>query len=168
MTLDIHSLWTDKSVKWIIRFFSALFLILIGFKIYSLLTFNDRVHQPVSSISPKIITKNTSEDKIINSSLFGDYVPTDLTTAEIKQSMLNVDIAGVLFADNVGNSQVIIRGAGGDEHNYRVGDTIPGGAVIKRIMVDGILVDYNNALERLNLQKNKLTFEPPAQPLFKD
>ncbi len=117
---------------------------------------------------PPLKVQSQSNDKIIYSSLFGDYVPTDLNEADIKQSMLNVELVGILFADKIEDSQVIIRDAGGEERNYRIGDSISGGAVIKRIMVDGILVEHNGSLERLNLPKQDLSFEPVARPLIEE
>ena len=48
---------------------------------------------------------------------------------------------------------------------YKIGDKIPGGAIIKRIMAGGVLAERNGALESLSLPKNDLTFEPVAKPL---
>ena len=48
---------------------------------------------------------------------------------------------------------------------FRVGDTIPGDAVIKRIMPDGVLLMREGVMESLSLPKNELIFEPPPKPM---
>lgn len=67
--------------------------------------------------------------------------------------------------NNLENSQVIIRLANGEEKNYKVDDKIPGGALIKKIMSGGILVEHNGSLESVSLPKTELMFEPVAKPL---
>lgn len=100
----------------------------------------------------------------LNTAFFGDYVP-NLNDAEVKQSMLDLTVVGIMFDNHEKLSHVIIRTAGGREQTFGVGDSLPGGAVIKRITPDGVLIRRNGSLERLNLPKSGLTFEPPAKPL---
>ena len=100
--------------------------------------------------------------------LFGDYVPLNLSEADIKQSMLDVQVVGILFAAKENESQVILRVGGGKEEPYSVGDSLPGGAIIKRISSEGIVVLHNGALESLSFPKNELIFDKPAKPLIKN
>lgn len=100
--------------------------------------------------------------------LFGDYVPTNLADAEIKQSMLDLEIVGIMFDDDPKHSQVIIRAGGGQEKIYSVGDSLPGDVVIKKISTNGVVVLHNGALESLSLPKNELIFEAPAKPLIEE
>ena len=100
--------------------------------------------------------------------LFGDYVPINLSEADIKQSMLDVELVGIMYSANEKESQVIIRAGGGEEKSYLIGDTLPGGAVIKRISEKGVVVLHNGALESLSLPKNELIFEAPAKPLIEE
>ncbi|CEG56406.1 type II secretion system protein N [Legionella fallonii] len=166
MKFDIHYLVSSKYAKWIVIGFISLFSLLIVFE-YSKLVFP----VGVTSIAPGANTlsgNKTKEDTsnyILNSSLFGVYVPNDLNEGNVKKSMLNVTLVGILLGDVSKESQVIIRASGGEENTYRIGDKIPGGAVIKRIMAHGILVERNGALESLSLPKNDLIFEPAAEPL---
>ncbi len=101
----------------------------------------------------------------LNTTFFGYYVPKNLSDADVKQSMLDLTVVGILFAESEEASHVIIRAAGGREQTFGVGDALPGGAIIKRITSNGVLIGRNGALESLSLQKNALTFEPPAKPL---
>ena len=120
-------------------------------------------HVPLTEI------KNEVKPKFLNAGLttlfFGEYVPKNLNDLDVKQSMLNLKVVGILYSDSEKNSNVIIRTSEGREQTYRVGDSLPGGAVIKRITPDGVLVVRKGALERLSLPKNELIFEAPAKPL---
>ena len=113
----------------------------------------------------KIKEKTTSLNARLNTTFFGDYVPTSLNDADVKQSMLDLKVVGIMFATSEKASHVIILTAGGDEKTFFVGDSLPGGAVIKRITPDGVLIRRNGVLESLTLPKNALTFDAPAQPL---
>ncbi|WP_454780594.1 type II secretion system protein N [Legionella sp. WA2022007384] len=164
MKFDIQALFSAKYAQWIIIALISLFSILIITE-YATLIFSPANMQTesVTTNEMPVIAKQNSFDAILHSSLFGVYVSDNLTT--IKKSMLNVTLVGILFANQINDSQVIIRSADGEENTYKLGDTIPGGAVIKRIMASGILVERNGALESLSLPKNELIFEPVAKPL---
>ncbi|MBA2656116.1 MAG: general secretion pathway protein GspC [Tatlockia sp.] len=128
---------------------------------------------PVQSIKKPELVSKVQEPVHANSPLFkiamfGDYVPVNLSEADIKQSMLDVQVLGILFAKEENQSQVILRVGGGKEETYTVGDSLAGGAIIKRISAEGILVLHNGALESLSLPKNELIFDQPAKPLIKD
>jgi general secretion pathway protein C len=97
--------------------------------------------------------------------LFGDYVP-DIATADIKQSTLDVRVVGIMYSLKKESAQVLLQEAGGEERTYIMGDTLKGGAVIKRIEKTGVIVLYKGALERLKLPKNELHFDEPEKPLF--
>ncbi|GEM_PF-1778296 len=97
--------------------------------------------------------------------LFGDYVPSNLDAAGIRQSMLNLKVVGIVFAENENDSQVILQQENGQEYFFRVGDELPGGGVIKRITIEGVLVLRAGDLERLSLPRDELNFEAPAEPM---
>lgn len=166
MKFDIHYLFSPRYAKWIIISLISLFSLLIIYE-YSTLLF------PVTNIqstsNPKTeLSGNQKQDSfkdILNASLFGVYVPNDLNEDNVKQSMLNVTLVGIMFADKLEESQVIIRSASGEEKTYKIGDKIPGGAIVKRITASGVLVERNGALESLSLPRNDLIFEPIAKPM---
>jgi general secretion pathway protein C len=109
-----------------------------------------------------------SNSPLFTTALFGDYVPANLSEADIKQSTLDVQVVGIMFAAKENESQVVLRVGGGKEDYYVVGDTLPGGAIIKRISSEGVVVLHNGALESLSLPKNELIFDVPAKPLIKE
>jgi general secretion pathway protein C len=166
MKFDIHYLFSLQYTKWIIIGLISLFSLLIIYE-YTTLFFPGEV-SPISSSangSAESKIKQDTSNYILNSTLFGVYVPNDLNEGNVKKSMLNVTLVGILLGDVSKESQVIIRSAGGEENTYKIGDKIPGGAVIKRIMAGGILVERHGTLESLSLPKNDLIFEPLAEPL---
>ncbi|MBA2711379.1 MAG: general secretion pathway protein GspC [Tatlockia sp.] len=105
---------------------------------------------------------------LFTTALFGDYLPVNLSDAVIKQSSLDIQVVGIMFAAKESESQVVLRVGGGKENYYVLGDTLPGGAIIKRISSEGVVVLHNGALESLSLPKNELIFDEPAKPLIKD
>ncbi len=112
---------------------------------------------------PAAIPLNTHAP-LFNKPLFGIYQPI-IDEKDIKQSMLSLQIVGIMYSELVSQSQVVLKSADGDEQTYVIGDTLPGGAVIKKITANGIVVLYNGELQRLTLPKNELIFAPPAKPL---
>lgn len=98
--------------------------------------------------------------------LFGEYLPKQFGDMQIKRSTLDLRVVGILYSTRTQDSQVILRTASGVEQPYKIGDTLPGGATIKQISADGVLVMHKGELESLSLPKNKLIFEPPSKGLF--
>ena len=101
----------------------------------------------------------------LTQAFFGQYIPKAIDDAGVKESMLNVQVVGVLFAVPESDSQVILKIARGKEQTFGIGDTVPGGAVIKRITTQGVLVERKGAMESLTLPKNELIFDAQAKPL---
>ncbi len=99
---------------------------------------------------------------------FGNYVPKNLNTTDVKQSLLNLKVVGIMLAKPEKDSQVILHTAGGRDQTFRVGDTLPGGVIIKQITPDGVFVERKGELESLSFPKNELIFEAPAKPLTED
>lgn len=167
MKVDFHYLWSGKYAQWIaialISFFSS--LIIIEFFSLRFTPIQAQIApEPGKGVIP-VAQKEDSFNDIIKASLFGVYVSNDLSDGSVKKSMLNVTLVGILFAGNMEDSQVIIRAENGEEKTYKIGDTIPGDAVVKRITANGVLVERQGALESLSLPKNELIFEPVAKPL---
>ncbi|MFI4919442.1 MAG: type II secretion system protein N [Legionellales bacterium] len=166
MKLDIHYLFSAKYAQWITIGFIALFSTLIVVEFAQFIFYP--ITTSVSSLSDKhteTAVKQGSSQDILSASLFGIYVPNDLNDSSVKKSMLHVTLVGILLADKLDDSQVIIRSASGEEKTYKTGDSVPGGAIIKRIIPGGILVERNGILESLSFPKNNLTFEPAPKPL---
>jgi general secretion pathway protein C len=105
------------------------------------------VEKPSVSIQPIIEKKQVVDNKPVTTPLFGEFVPNYLKATDVKESTLNLQVVGVLYSPNEKIAQVIIRTASGVEHTYKIGDTLSGGAVIKRITPDGVLVNHDGVLE---------------------
>lgn len=118
-------------------------------------------HLDSTSTSSPVVNKSQSQPLNINSilktPLFGDYVPNNLN--EIRKSRLDIKVVGILLATREEESTVILQTAGGHEQAYQVGNSIPGGGMIKRITNEGVLIRRDGALESLSLPKNELIFE---------
>ncbi len=114
-----------------------------------------------------ISTVFTQEDlqAALKRPLFGSYVPTHLDEAGVKESLLQLTVVGILFDTSQTTSQVIIRTSSGTEQSFEVGDVLPGGVIIKRITHEGVLIEHDGEMERLNLPTDILKFEAPAKPL---
>lgn len=121
----------------------------------------------------KARTKNTHDKAVSDRErttiarhpLFGEYVPSNLDAAGVRQSMLNLKVVGIVFSENENDSEVVLQEENGQEHFFHVGDSLPGGGVIKRITTEGVLVLRAGGLERLSLPKEELNFEAPPQPM---
>lgn len=168
MKFDFHYLLTAKYAQWISFALIALFSILIIAESFSLRWSPANVPIVSESLNIPVATTENTFDSVLQSALFGVYVSNDLNENSVKKSMLNVTLVGILLANKKENSQVIIRAANGEEKTYHIGDTIPGDAMIKRIMAGGVLVERHGTLESLSLPKDELTFEPIPAPLKED
>lgn len=118
-------------------------------------------HRPTSH-------KQSGLQKTLNLPIFGDYVPKALVDVDVKPSGLDLLLVGIVFSANHQESQAIISVPGGPTQNFSVGDSVPGGAKIKQITPDGVLLEHAGELESLSLPKNELTFEPLPEPLSQE
>ena len=98
-------------------------------------------------------------DAMLGLPLFGEYIPKQFGDMTIKKSNLNLHVVGILFSKRQRDSHVILRSENGMEQTFKIGDTIPGGAVIKQISADGVLLAHDGELESLFLPKNELIFD---------
>jgi general secretion pathway protein C len=166
MTFDVHYLWSLRHTRGFVQALLSLLILLILIEWAFVFIAPTTATTPITADAiPKPIKQIDSLDDILQASLFGEYVPHSLNEAHVKKSMLQVSISGIMFSDKKQGSEVIIRLSNGEEKTYKVGDTLPGGVVIKRITADGVLVERHGILESLSLPKNDLTFEPVPKPL---
>jgi general secretion pathway protein C len=168
MKFDSSYFWSPKYAKWIIISLSVFLFLLIILKVTSLIGFRKEMRVAMSQDPAPIQKKALPLNAHVNTELFGTYVPADLNADEVTESKLQLELVGILFADNKDDSQVIIRAPNGIDKTYGLGDIVPGNAIIKRIMPNGVLVEREGVLESLMLPKNELKFEPVPAPLIKD
>lgn len=107
--------------------------------------------------------QHTNVKKSLQYPLFGVYLPEG--DREIKLSSLNIKVVGVVFSNNPENSHVLVELADNEHKIYKVGDVLPGDAQIKKITNNGLVIWYNNRLERINLPLDELEYNPQESPL---
>lgn len=150
-------------IIFILAFFAFIWEIISGFH---------HSEQAKTENEPSNLVANSApisaSSQLFTTALFGVYVPVNLSDSDIKESMLDVQVVGIMYSSKNSESQVVLKVAGGKEKNYVVGDSLAGGAIIKRITKEGVVVLHNGVLESLNLPKNKLIFDAPAKPLVKE
>lgn len=164
----ILTIFSHSPEKALAIFVSMVALILLLLQLFSIL-------QPLKQTTAgQKITNSPTEKSIITADsslfstpLFGDYLPNPSDTT-IRQSSLDIELAGIMYSVNPKDSQVLIRINGGNDSFYVIGDELPGGAVIKQINKKGIVIFYHGVLESVSLPKHTLLFDKPAQPLFKE
>lgn len=108
------------------------------------------------------LTKNSP---VFNVHLFGSYIPLDLGSGKIKQSVLEAEVVGILFSDEASQTKAILRWRDGKEKSYSIGDTLQEGAIVKKILANEIVVLHHGALESLSLPKNPLRFRDLSKPV---
>ncbi|MCP4409060.1 MAG: type II secretion system protein GspC [Gammaproteobacteria bacterium] len=83
------------------------------------------------------------------------------------KTRLNLNLRGVLASDDE-NAMAIIASGGANERFYHLGDAIPGGATLKAVYPDRVLLERNAQMETLPLPKSENTgieiakTQPPA------
>lgn len=166
MKFDFPYFLNGKNTQWMLVSIIVFFSLLIFNNIFSIrlspLSTMDKT--PINDKTVQPFRKN-SYTAILNSPLFGIYIPDNIADGGVKKSLLNVTVAGILLSNKTEHSQVIIRSANNEETVYQIGDTIPGDALVKRITANDVIVEHDGNIERLSLPKNGLNFEPAIEPL---
>jgi len=91
--------------------------------------------------------------------LFGvvDAAPDKEEQAPITapETRLNLTLKGLVALDAQEEALAIIAPGRGDEQAYRVGDTVPGGAILHEILPDRVILKRGGRFETLTLPKEK-------------
>lgn len=95
--------------------------------------------------------------------LFGDYGVIRAGMLPITE--LDLKLEGVFYATDPKRSLVLVSSPNVKLKPYRVGDKLPGGAKIKEILPNGVIIDYDNQLQNLPLKKPTLEFAPKPKGL---
>ena len=113
----------------------------------------------VSSGMPRIAGSQAGHDpvnQIRSAHLFGVAEDTAATQAAVNAPKTSLDLTLLGVAAGAGQfpSQAIIaNGSNQNQHTYSVGATLPGGAVIRNIEADRVVIAHNGRLESLPLPK---------------
>lgn len=108
--------------------------------------------------------------------LFGKFEPpkAPVAAAEMPVTPLNLTLRGVVAADNPASARAIVADQGGKEDYFGIGADLPGGAKLKEIHTDRIILTRNNQDEVLRLPREgvaenipvavPVSVTPPAPP----
>ena len=111
-------------------------------------------------------TNNAAIQQIAAWHLFGDPAEQPQVQAppeeEIPETKLNLVLRGVMAVEDEGRAQAIIAKPGGDEQHYGVGDSLPGGAVLKEIKPASVILLRNGQFETLSLPKEQVEVQRSA------
>ncbi|MCK4870120.1 MAG: hypothetical protein KAS93_03320 [Gammaproteobacteria bacterium] len=154
---DIQNIMQDRRLPLAL---AALFILLALFSVISLgrmlfVSF-DSVH--VSLKSEHVFIEKIPP--IASWHLFGSYEDAQLPTTQLDLTLQGVFVAGE------GESQALISVGSGSGSLYGIGDTVPGGAKIDKILPERVILRHNGKLETLPILRPKLQLAPGPQDLF--
>ena len=110
--------------------------------------------QPSQVIKPIVVEKLPN---IAAMHLFGEYKPTMLDPSSLPETTLNLTLIGTFMAIPEKLSEADIR-ANGEETVYAMGDALPGGATITKILPDSVVLQHNGRLEYCRYLRMGLTW----------
>lgn len=145
--------------------------VMMGYELISGAITYYRVHSDLNivSVHPEVrrtsVKTQSTMQKNLRVPVFGEYIPKALVDLDVKPSGLDLSLVGIVFSPNRKESQVIINSPGNPTQTFSTGDLVPGGAKIKQITPDGVVLEHDGELESLSLPKNELIFEPVPEPL---
>ncbi len=145
-------------------------LLLIALLAQSLaqLTWQVLPSQPVQPIAmPRSVSHSPAEQagstdvsRISQWHLFGEIqkaAPKVVAQAtEAPDTQLNLKLRGLLASSDPVAARAIIADGKGSEEAYKVGQKLPGNAVLREIYTDRVILEYRGRLEALRLPKDSL------------
>ena len=112
----------------------------------------------VSQQSQNKYKRQTSRN-IASFKLFGNSQKstekTPIVTKKLPKTTLNLRLTGVLLSDIDSNAGALIQGPDNETINYKVGDELPGGALLKKVLNDRVVVERSGHLENLMFVESK-------------
>lgn len=119
---------------------------------------------PVSSISGARGAVTKPPAAMVNMAqwhLFGEALkevpkPVQQQAVDAPDTTLNLKLHGVLASKNPAAARAIIADGKGVEEAYSVNGNLPGGAILREIYADRVILEYRGRLEALRLPKESL------------
>ncbi|WP_367605839.1 type II secretion system protein N [Legionella sp. W05-934-2] len=153
---------TLTRITWLLVVF---FLLLSIWHLTSYVQYGRNPSLETTSVNPNLGAGHSiNRERIVASPYFGQYLPED--AKDIQQADLDFVLVGVLYSENVKDSQVIVRQSNQEEKFYHMNDSLPGGAVVKKITENSVIILYDGKLQQLSLPKDSLAFEPKPKSLL--
>lgn len=105
------------------------------------------------------VTRTAPDTTIVQAHLFGTAAAPEVVSAaqapEAPETRLNLTLTGVYATGEGHNALAIVASGGRTEQFYRVGDSVAGGATLKAVYPDRIILERNGRLETLRLPKGR-------------
>ncbi len=165
MALNPSSIANLPASRWWGRlaFLAALVLVVLLAHDLARLTWTFLAPAPTTAIAPlAAIPMNAppppsrAVETIVAAKLFGDAdaepppEPEVVITEDAPETALNLRLSGV-FQNEDGRGRALIGEGSGDERVYAVGDVLPGGATLERVLTRKVLISRNGQTESLSL-----------------
>ena len=169
--MDISKITARVPEQGLVWLFSLILLVLIGQSLAGLfwqVLDDDTALEATASTSPPVINRSTSSSAILlaqaiaNQHLFGRADSRQATQrgADAPETKLNLLLKGVIASSDEENAVAFIAaGKGTTEKSYAIGDNLPGGAILKDIYEERVLLEYRGRMENLSLRRKVLTKE---------
>ncbi|GAA4647975.1 hypothetical protein GCM10023116_02370 [Kistimonas scapharcae] len=148
----------DKSLNLLAKHQSSIILAVLTIGMLATLAVQSfnlyRTLQGPPEVSDIANDSNTSQKTFVLadfSFLFGEGQEsnTQLSTQELPKTSLNLTLRGALAGDTTTDSSAIIQDGSGQDRFYRIGDSLPGGAVLDQVHPHYIVIRYHGALQKL-------------------
>ncbi len=148
---------------------AVLCLWLLARTVASVVDLGSRSHAPVAGVSSSAQLLETPRESLAQWHLFGSvFAPVDqrsAAAADAPDTTLELTLSGIYTdADDPAAGVAMIADAGGAQAAYRAGATLPGGARVRQILADRVLLVHNGRDEVLRLPRERLPSAPPASP----
>lgn len=125
----------------------VLFALLISYSLWQVGAVFKIKDVDVNRVNTQVVVPTVAD--ISQQHLFGQY---DESMTDLPPTQLQLRLQGIAMgvADNDG-SRALIATTGGLVKVYKMGDSVPGGAIIHQILRDRVILDQNGRFESLNL-----------------
>ncbi len=152
---------------------AVLCLWLLARTVASVLDVGSRSEAPVAGASSAAQLLEAPRESLAQWHLFGSvFAPVDqraAAAADAPDTTLELTLSGIYAdADDPDAGVAMIADAGGAQAAYRAGATVPGGARVRQILADRVLLVHNGRDEFLRLPRERLPSAqstPSAHPL---
>jgi len=157
---------TDRVGVWLVN------LVLLGLLAQTIASFtwqileDDKQQQTQKSSLTPVKTRPTQQSAILmaqriaNSHLFGraDVKAVTQRGVTAPETKLNLLLKGVIASPDKRQAVAFVAaGRGAVDKAYGIGENLPGGAILKEIYEDRILLEYRGRMENLTLRRKLLT-----------
>lgn len=119
-----------------------------------------------TAVTPAKSSSQISRQPPAAGSLFGTAGREEASGTSAPDTNLNLSLTGVIAADDPAIALAFIRVAGGQEKSYAINEQVAGGAVVKEIHHDRVILSRNGRFETLRMPQkfSGITMEEETSP----